>query len=256
LISQAFNNRTKMGVVRLCQRKGGERARKRSEIGLPAGPRGSDEWPQMPAFCGVPAADDHREKNVPTGETGGGRAIRTLGTAQNAAPEPSAQPRSAGARPARAELLIFADGKGLEAALPSIWKGMPVQRCQRAQGVQPVGPMLRNTWATVERAGGKPAAGGLATGRGKLAQKQYFQQKATLLAANVLTFSQEMYCQLSGAGAPASRCQSGIGGGPIVIAGNLAPPAERPDTDAAPGLIELRSPPGCASGAESRISTE
>jgi hypothetical protein len=73
LISQAFNNRTKMGVVRLCQRKGGERARKRSEIGLPAGPRGSDEWPQMPAFCGVPAADDHREKNVPTGETGGGR---------------------------------------------------------------------------------------------------------------------------------------------------------------------------------------
>ena len=55
LISHAFNNRTKMGVVRLCQRKGGERARERSEIGLPAGPRGSDEWPQMPAFCGVPA---------------------------------------------------------------------------------------------------------------------------------------------------------------------------------------------------------
>jgi hypothetical protein len=41
-----------------------------------------------------------------------------------------------------------------------------------------------------------------------------------------------------------------------VIAGNLAPPAERPDTDVAPGLIELRSPPGCASGAESRINTE
>ena len=29
-----------------------------------------------------------------------------------------------------------------------------------------------------------------------------------------------------------------------MIGGNLAPPAERPDTDVAPGLIELRSPPG------------
>jgi hypothetical protein len=73
LISQAFNNRTKMGVVRLCQRKGGERARKRSEIGLPAGPRGSDEWPQMPAVCGVPARPKSAKKNVSTGETGGGR---------------------------------------------------------------------------------------------------------------------------------------------------------------------------------------
>jgi hypothetical protein len=35
--------------------------------------RGSDEWPQMAAFCGFPTAIQTLKKNVPTGETGGGR---------------------------------------------------------------------------------------------------------------------------------------------------------------------------------------
>jgi hypothetical protein len=52
LISQAFNNRTKMGVVRLYQRKGGERARKRLKIALPAGPRGSEECRKCPDSAG------------------------------------------------------------------------------------------------------------------------------------------------------------------------------------------------------------
>jgi hypothetical protein len=72
--------RTKMGVVRLCQREGRERARKRPEIGLPAAPRGSDDCPQRPAFCAVAAARSTPKKNAPTGETGGRKGIRTRGS--------------------------------------------------------------------------------------------------------------------------------------------------------------------------------
>ena len=74
------NIRTKMAVVRLRRRKWGERDGKWPEVGLAAAARGSDNWPGMPQFCGVPAADRERKKNVPTGQTGGGSGIRTHGT--------------------------------------------------------------------------------------------------------------------------------------------------------------------------------
>ena len=62
-----------MGVVRLRQRKGPERDGKRPEMGLAAAARGSDKWPEKPTFCGFSTADRERKKNVPTGETGGGK---------------------------------------------------------------------------------------------------------------------------------------------------------------------------------------
>jgi hypothetical protein len=46
------------------------------KIGLPAGPRGSDEWPQMPAVCEVPARPKSAKKNVSDRETGGGKLTR------------------------------------------------------------------------------------------------------------------------------------------------------------------------------------
>jgi hypothetical protein len=70
---RVFNIRTKMAVVRLRRRKCGERARKRPEMGLANAVRGSDKWPKMPAFCGIPAVDRAPKKNVPTGCLGGGR---------------------------------------------------------------------------------------------------------------------------------------------------------------------------------------
>jgi hypothetical protein len=73
LISLAFNIRTKTGMVRLRWRKWAKRDRKPPEMGSRAGARGSEEWPQMPAFRAVPAVAEGRKKNVPTGETGGGR---------------------------------------------------------------------------------------------------------------------------------------------------------------------------------------
>ncbi len=75
------DNRTKLGVVRLCQRKGPERDGKRPQMGFGAGACGSDKWAGTLAFCGVPAADERREKNVPNSETGGGDGIRTHDTA-------------------------------------------------------------------------------------------------------------------------------------------------------------------------------
>ena len=36
-------------------------------------PRGSEEWPQIPAFCGIPADAERTKKNVPTRRLGGGR---------------------------------------------------------------------------------------------------------------------------------------------------------------------------------------
>jgi hypothetical protein len=45
-------------------------------MGLAAAARGSDKWPQMPAFCAVPPAHEGRKKNVPTDETGGGKLTR------------------------------------------------------------------------------------------------------------------------------------------------------------------------------------
>jgi hypothetical protein len=50
---RAFNIRTKMGVVRLCQRKGPERDGKRPKVGLSRGPGGSDDLPGMATFCGL-----------------------------------------------------------------------------------------------------------------------------------------------------------------------------------------------------------
>jgi hypothetical protein len=70
------NIRTKTTVVRLRRRKWGERDGKWPEVGLAAAARGSDKWPGTPQFCRVPAADRERKKNVPTGETGGGRGTR------------------------------------------------------------------------------------------------------------------------------------------------------------------------------------
>jgi hypothetical protein len=54
--------RTKMPVVRLCQRRWPLRARKRPKIWPQASSRGSEETPQMPAFCGVPTADRERKR--------------------------------------------------------------------------------------------------------------------------------------------------------------------------------------------------
>jgi hypothetical protein len=68
-----------MGVVRLRQRKGPERDEKRPKTGLAAGARGSENGPQRPAFCAIPAGDKRRKKNVPNGQTGGAKATRTLG---------------------------------------------------------------------------------------------------------------------------------------------------------------------------------
>jgi hypothetical protein len=42
-------------------------------MGLFAGGGGSDKWPEKPAFCAVAVIAERREKNVSTGETGGGR---------------------------------------------------------------------------------------------------------------------------------------------------------------------------------------
>ena len=47
--------RTKMAVVRLRQRNLAKREGKRPEKSLLDGPRGSDKWPQRPAFCAIPA---------------------------------------------------------------------------------------------------------------------------------------------------------------------------------------------------------
>jgi hypothetical protein len=68
--------RTKMAVVRLHQRRCAGREGKRPKGGLLAGPGGSDNWAGMAAFCGVPAADQERKKNVSSEETGGGRGAR------------------------------------------------------------------------------------------------------------------------------------------------------------------------------------
>jgi hypothetical protein len=68
---RAFDIRTKMAVVRLCQRKSPKRGAKWSESGLEAATRGSDKWPENPAFRGIPTANQSRKKNVPNGETGG-----------------------------------------------------------------------------------------------------------------------------------------------------------------------------------------
>jgi hypothetical protein len=74
------HNLTKTAVVQLRQRKGAGRDEKWPKMGPQACPRGSEEWPQKPAFCAIPAGDKRRKENVPTGETGGGTAsgIETL----------------------------------------------------------------------------------------------------------------------------------------------------------------------------------
>jgi hypothetical protein len=68
---RAFNIRTKMGVVRLRQRRAFRRDEKWPKMGLQTDPHGSEEWPQRPAFCAIPAGDKRRKKNVPNRETGG-----------------------------------------------------------------------------------------------------------------------------------------------------------------------------------------
>jgi hypothetical protein len=52
-----------------------ERDEKRPEVGLSRGPRGSDNSPGMAAFCGIPTADQEREKNVPTGRLAEGEEL-------------------------------------------------------------------------------------------------------------------------------------------------------------------------------------
>jgi hypothetical protein len=76
LIWRHSHNLTKMTVVQLRGRKWAERGRKPAQSGPQAGHRGSDKWPQMPAFCGVPAVRGALKKNVPTGATGGGKFTR------------------------------------------------------------------------------------------------------------------------------------------------------------------------------------
>ena len=70
----ASHVRTKMAVVRLRRRKWLVRARKRPEMGLPAGAGGSEVRPQTPAFCGVPNGARALKENVPPGRLGGGRS--------------------------------------------------------------------------------------------------------------------------------------------------------------------------------------
>jgi hypothetical protein len=76
LISQAVNNRTKRGVVRLPRRKWAERGEKRPEVGLSRGPGGSDNLSGMAPFCGIPTANQGRKKNVLSGKTGGAKLTR------------------------------------------------------------------------------------------------------------------------------------------------------------------------------------
>ena len=74
---RASNIRTKMAVVRLLRRKWAERDEKRPEVGPQPGPHGSDKWPGMAAFCGIPTADQERKKNVPTGVLAEGSSLAT-----------------------------------------------------------------------------------------------------------------------------------------------------------------------------------
>ena len=73
---------------------------------------------------------------------------------------------------AQQELLIFAGGKGLEAALASVREDVPVQRCT----VRTECDLLAH------RSEAPPASRHLRPPRGKLAKEQYFQQGATLAA--------------------------------------------------------------------------
>jgi hypothetical protein len=104
------------------------------------------------------------------------------------------QPRSAGARPARAELLIFAGGKGLEAALASVRKDVPVQPCTVRTECDLLAQCSEAPGRRLSAPAGNPRPADLRPARRKLAQEQYFQQGATLLAGNVLTFSKGLYC--------------------------------------------------------------
>jgi hypothetical protein len=74
-----FDFRTKTAVVRLRRRKWCERDGKRPQMGLLAGPRGSEEWPRRPAFCAIPAVAWVPKKTVPSEETGGASGIRNIG---------------------------------------------------------------------------------------------------------------------------------------------------------------------------------
>ena len=76
---RAFNIRTKMAVVRLLRRKWAERTGKRPEVGLLRGPGGSDKWPGLAAFCGVPAGAERRKKSVPSEQAGGAVSLMLTG---------------------------------------------------------------------------------------------------------------------------------------------------------------------------------
>jgi hypothetical protein len=45
-------------------------------MGLGTCARGSDKWPRRPAFCAFPTGAQRTKKNVPTGQTGGGKLTR------------------------------------------------------------------------------------------------------------------------------------------------------------------------------------
>ena len=65
LICPASDIRTKMAVVRLLRRKWAERDEKPPEMGPQAGPHGSDNLPEMAAFCGLQPCDPDAEKECP-----------------------------------------------------------------------------------------------------------------------------------------------------------------------------------------------
>jgi hypothetical protein len=73
LNSPDSDNLTKTAVVQLRQRKASCRDEKWPKMGPQACPRGSEESPQKPALCAIPAGDKRRKKNVPNGKIGGGK---------------------------------------------------------------------------------------------------------------------------------------------------------------------------------------
>jgi hypothetical protein len=128
------------GVIRLCQRKWPDRDGKRPEIGLSASPRGSDERPQRPAFCGVPAGTGGRKKNVAFGDIGGGTAIRTLGfQLRHKRPCPGAAERD-GLQPKSANHLKYLDtASGSRGPIGSIERPRSRRRFDRRTSRLPVG---------------------------------------------------------------------------------------------------------------------
>jgi hypothetical protein len=82
-----------------------------------------------PAFCAIPAVAWVLKKTVTNGETGGGRAIRTRGTAPDAAVTAYECSLVLLARELACRAGERRRGKELEPALASVWKDVPFQPC-------------------------------------------------------------------------------------------------------------------------------